>query len=56
MEIPRDIGINDSLKENIFCIITLILNKIPLFITGKPGSSKTLAMSLVLKTMKGSNS
>ena len=56
MEIPLGIGKNDSLKENVFSIITMILNKIPLFITGKPGSSKTLAMNLVLKSMKGKSS
>eukprot|EP00347_Sterkiella_histriomuscorum_P006051 403354251 len=56
MEIPLGIGINDSLKENVFAIITMIRNKIPLFITGKPGSSKTLAMNLVLKSMRGKSS
>lgn len=56
MEIPLGIGKNDSLKENVFAIITMILNKLPLFITGKPGSSKTLAMNLVLKSMKGRSS
>ena len=56
MEIPLGIGKNDTLKENVFAIITMILNKIPLFITGKPGSSKTLAMNLVLKSMKGKGS
>eukprot|EP00347_Sterkiella_histriomuscorum_P011197 403373375 len=56
MEIPIGIGKNDSLKENVFSIIIMILNKIPLFIAGKPGSSKTLAMNLVLKTMKGQGS
>eukprot|EP00347_Sterkiella_histriomuscorum_P007764 403347649 len=56
MEIPLGIGKNDSLKENVFAIITMIRNKIPLFITGKPGSSKTLAMNLVLKSMRGKSS
>eukprot|EP00347_Sterkiella_histriomuscorum_P006472 403352639 len=56
MEIPLGIGKNDSLKENVFAIITMIRNKIPLFITGKPGTSKTLAMNLVMKSMKGKHS
>lgn len=56
IEIPRGIGKNESLKENVFAIITMIMNKIPLFITGKPGSSKTLAMNLVSKSMKGNGS
>lgn len=53
MEIPRGIGLNSLLKENIFAMIICVLNKIPLFIVGKPGSSKSLAMSLVSKSFKG---
>ena len=56
MEIPLGIGRNTPLKENVFVILTCILNKIPLFITGKPGSSKTLAMNLVTKSMRGQSS
>lgn len=53
IEIPPGIGVNMSLKENLFVIATCIRNMIPLFITGKPGSSKTLAMNLIIKSMKG---
>ena len=53
MEIPQGIGKNTPLKENVFVIITCIMNNIPLIITGKPGSSKTLAMNLVIKSLKG---
>jgi MoxR-like ATPase len=53
MEIPSGIGLNSLLKENIFAMIICILNKIPLFIVGKPGSSKSLAMNLVSKSFKG---
>jgi Cdc6-like AAA superfamily ATPase len=56
MEIPSGIGRNTPLKENIFVIFTCLMNKIPLFVTGKPGSSKTLAMNLVMKSMKGKSS
>jgi len=56
MEIPMRIGRNTPLKENIFVIFTCIMNKIPLFITGKPGSSKTLAMNLIVKSMRGNDS
>jgi hypothetical protein len=45
MEIKEGIGMNYPLTENIFVIITCILNQIPLIITGIPGSSKTLAMN-----------
>ena len=47
MDIDKDIGLSQTLMENIFVMITCILNKIPLIITGKPGSSKTLAMKLI---------
>lgn len=53
MAIPAGIGKNYPLKENVFVIINCILNQIPLIITGKPGSSKTLAMNLVLSSFKG---
>jgi hypothetical protein len=56
MEIPKGIGKNTPLKENIFVIFTCLMNKIPLIITGKPGSSKTLAMNIVTKSMKGDSS
>jgi hypothetical protein len=51
MEIPKGIGKNTPLRENVFVMITCILNKIPLFITGKPGSSKTLSINLVTKSL-----
>ena len=54
MEINKGIGESLTLKENIFVIITCILNQIPLIITGKPGSSKTLAMNLINKSFRGS--
>lgn len=53
MEIKAGIGRNYPLTVNIFVIITCILNQIPLIVTGKPGSSKTLAMNLILKSFKG---
>lgn len=56
MEIPKGIGKNTPLKENIFVIFTCIMNKIPLIISGKPGSTKTLALNLVVKSMKGTSS
>jgi Cdc6-like AAA superfamily ATPase len=56
IEIPPGIGRNTPLNENIFAIITAIMNDLPIIITGKPGSSKTLAVNLVLKSMKGTSS
>ncbi len=56
MEIPRGIGLNSMLKENIYAMIICIMNRIPLFIVGKPGSSKSLAMTLISKSFKGQGS
>ena len=56
MDIPKGIGKNNALQENIFAILTCLLNKIPIIISGKPGSSKTLAMNLIIKSLKGKNS
>lgn len=53
MEIPKGIGISQSFKENVLAIIIMILNKIPLYIIGKPGNSKTLALNLVINAMIG---
>ena len=56
MELPEGIGKNTPLQENVFVIITCVLNNIPLIITGKPGSSKTLAMNLITKSLRGKGS
>ena len=47
---------NRTLKENCFCISICILNKIPLFITGEPGTSKTLSFMIVMNQLKGKTS
>lgn len=47
---------NKTLKENCFCISICILNRIPLFITGEPGTSKTLSFNLVINALTGKKS
>ncbi|KAL4512107.1 hypothetical protein ABPG72_005109 [Tetrahymena utriculariae] len=47
---------NRALKENCFCIALCILTKVPLFITGEPGTSKTLSFTLVINSFKGISS
>ena len=52
---PRDFGRNQALKENIFAMFVCIFNKIPLFLTGPPGCSKTSSFNLIYKSIfKGS--
>jgi len=38
------------------CTIVCIENRIPLFLVGKPGSSKSLSKAMVVDAMKGGSS
>ena len=55
MSIEKNTGIalNRALKENLFSIFICIINKIPLIIIGKPGTSKSLSFQILYNTMKG---
>ena len=48
MKIEAHIARNSLLTENLFMMFVCIQLKIPLFIVGKPGSSKSLARSIIL--------
>jgi len=48
-----NIAKNKALRENIFMMIVCIENRIPLFLVGKPGSSKSLSKAMVIDAMKG---
>jgi hypothetical protein len=50
------IALNEALCENLFMILVSVLNQIPIFVIGKPGSSKSLAMGLVQSNLNGSAS
>ena len=52
----RGIAKNNALRENIFCELFCLINKVPLIICGKPGNSKTLSVQLLLDNMKGKSS
>lgn len=47
MNVGEGIAMNEALCENLFMILVSVLNQIPIFVIGKPGSSKSLAMELV---------
>ncbi|XP_067940326.1 E3 ubiquitin-protein ligase RNF213-like [Watersipora subatra] len=49
----KNIAKNKALKENVFMMIVCIETRIPLFVIGKPGSSKSLSKSMVVDAMKG---
>ena len=57
-EVSLDKGIakNRALLENLFSIFVCLNTKIPLFIIGKPGCSKSLSSQLIFKSMIGKNS
>ena len=56
MKLPPNIARNTALRENVFMMIICIELKIPLFLVGKPGSSKSLAKSIVADAMQGAAS
>eukprot|EP00941_MAST-03F_sp_MAST-3F-sp1_P004699 g4699.t1 len=44
---------NYALRENLFVMIVCIYNRIPIFVVGKPGSSKSLAVSIISSNLRG---
>ena len=52
-ETHKNIAKNRALKENVFMMIVCIENRIPLFLVGKPGSSKSLSKAMIMDAMKG---
>ena len=49
----RNIARNTALSENVFLMVVCIELRIPLFVVGKPGSSKSLAKTVVAANMEG---
>ncbi|CAC5363748.1 RNF213 [Mytilus coruscus] len=56
VELPPNIARNAALKDNVFLMIVCIELKIPMFLVGKPGSSKSLSKTIVFDNMRGANS
>lgn len=56
MRLGDNIAKNAALRENVFMMTVCVELRIPLFIVGKPGSSKSLAKSIVQDSMKGKSS
>ncbi|CAG2207731.1 RNF213 [Mytilus edulis] len=48
-ELPAGTALNAALQENVFTLLVCILNKLPIFLVGKPGCSKSLSMQLIRK-------
>ena len=56
LDVPEDVAKNEALLENVFCLSVCILNRIPVFLVGKPGSSKTLTMQILQSNFLGEES
>ena len=56
IELEKGIAKNRALLENVFSLFVAINNKVPIFIVGKPGCSKSLSVQLINKAMKGESS
>ncbi|KXJ23404.1 E3 ubiquitin-protein ligase RNF213 [Exaiptasia diaphana] len=53
LSLGPNIARNNALKENVFMMVVCIELRIPLFVIGKPGSSKSLAKTVVADNMQG---
>ena len=53
LELGPNIACNEALRENVFMMVVCIELRIPLFVVGKPGSSKSLAKTVVADNMLG---
>ena len=56
MVVGPNIARNAAVRENVFMMAICIELRIPLFLVGKPGSSKSLAKSIIQDSMHGTTS
>ena len=56
IELEKGIAKNRALLDNLFALFVTINTKVPIFIVGKPGCSKSLSVQLINKAMKGKTS
>ena len=45
--IPSGVALNTALQENLFLLFLCVMTRVPLVLVGKPGSSKTLAITIL---------
>ncbi len=56
LEVDDDIAMNEALTENLFVTIVCVLNRLPVFLVGKPGTSKTLTLQVISNNLQGKQS
>lgn len=50
------VAMNAALMENLYVALVCICNRVPVFIVGKPGSSKTLTLQVLASNLQGDQS
>ncbi|XP_044870406.1 E3 ubiquitin-protein ligase rnf213-alpha-like [Mauremys mutica] len=53
LSVPKTTARNDALRENIFMMVICMDLRVPLFLVGKPGSSKSLSKTIAADAMQG---
>ncbi|KAL7839146.1 hypothetical protein SRHO_G00258040 [Serrasalmus rhombeus] len=53
VDCPPSVAKNEALKENVFMMVVCMNLRIPLFLVGKPGSSKSLSKTIAAHAMQG---
>ena len=56
VELGKGIAKNKTILQNLFVIFVCLNTKIPLFIIGKPGCSKSLSAQIIFRAMNGKDS
>ena len=56
LELEDGIALNNALTENLFVTIVCILTRVPVFLVGKPGTSKTLTLQIIASNLQGEQS
>eukprot|EP01062_Namystynia_karyoxenos_P054291 TRINITY_DN4457_c1_g1_i1.p1 TRINITY_DN4457_c1_g1~~TRINITY_DN4457_c1_g1_i1.p1 ORF type:complete len:3111 (+),score=983.00 TRINITY_DN4457_c1_g1_i1:397-9729(+) len=56
LDIDEGIAMNESLTENLYVTMICIFNRVPVFVVGKPGSSKTLTLQVLASNLRGDQS
>jgi hypothetical protein len=54
--IEEGVALNDALLENLFVVLVCMLNRLPVFLVGKPGTSKTLTLQVIASNLQGQRS
>ncbi|XP_063997715.1 E3 ubiquitin-protein ligase rnf213-alpha-like [Pogoniulus pusillus] len=56
LSIPKATACNNALRENVFMMVVCMDLRVPLFLVGKPGSSKSLSKTIAVDAMGGISS